>query len=255
MAAKGDLNKIPYDAPLSIQEPSVQWVRWQTRKGDDTSTITKAQVPGADLTGKWIVITGSNSGVGREAALQFASWGANLILACRKPPPNKAHEMHPELVVEEVKQRHKENSHTQAEVEWWEIDMAKLATVESLAQRWLATGRPLDILCNNAGIGSNPGGDKVFKTEDGFEIVHQVSVHATASPVLSDPRRISSHTFSSRFPSSPPSKKPSSRGWCARHPAFTTLASSISKASKGTPAWRSWECNSTRTTNCGIKSG
>ena len=55
--------------------------------------------------------------------------------------------------------------------------MADLASVETFAKRWNDTGRPLDILCNNAGMGSSPGGKagKVFKTKDGFEIIHQVN--------------------------------------------------------------------------------
>lgn len=54
--------------------------------------------------------------------------------------------------------------------------MSKLTSVEAFAKRWLDTGRPLDILCNNAGTGGNPGGlGKVLKTEDGFEFVHQVN--------------------------------------------------------------------------------
>ena len=53
--------------------------------------------------------------------------------------------------------------------------MAELASVESFANRWLQTARPLDILCNNAGMGSSPGGQDIFLTKDGFEIIHQVN--------------------------------------------------------------------------------
>jgi NAD(P)-dependent dehydrogenase (short-subunit alcohol dehydrogenase family) len=101
-----------------------------------------------DLTGKWIVISGSNNGIGREAALQFAAWGGNLILACRDPPPR---ETHPTKVVEECKEKAKEAGHTDTTIEWWELDCAKLGSVEAFAKRWLDTGRALDILCNNAG--------------------------------------------------------------------------------------------------------
>ena len=175
--AKVDLNSVAYDAPLSFPEPPPAWVAKQTRRGAVSTWLTEASVPGTDLTGKWVVISGGNNGIGREAALQFASWGANLILACREPPPK---EMHPAAVVDQCKARHKAAGKLYAEVEWWHIDMTNLATVEAFAKRWLDTGRPLDILCNNAGMGCNPGGAKIMKTADGFEMVHQASLTRTS---------------------------------------------------------------------------
>jgi NAD(P)-dependent dehydrogenase (short-subunit alcohol dehydrogenase family) len=164
-----DINSIPYDAPLSVAEPPLGWVMAQNCKGANRKHLT---VPDVDLSGKWVIISGSNNGIGREAALQFAKWGANVILACRNPPPK---EIPPDKVVEECLGAAKENGHKKSTIEWWELDCAKLKSVEAFAQRWMNTRRALDILCNNAGIGSSPGGSKVFKTEDGFEITHQVN--------------------------------------------------------------------------------
>jgi NAD(P)-dependent dehydrogenase (short-subunit alcohol dehydrogenase family) len=56
--------------------------------------------------------------------------------------------------------------------EWWECDMADLSSLEALAARWNETGRPLDILCNNAGM--SPRVPRV-ETRDGFELCHQVN--------------------------------------------------------------------------------
>jgi hypothetical protein len=141
-----DINLIPLDAPLSIAEPPRSWIYSQNRKGGDRR---KEKLPPVDLTGKWIIISGSNNGIGREAALQFASWGANLILACRNPTP--AWETQPDAVVEECLQRAKEAGHA-SEIEWWELDCARLESVEDFAVRWMKTERPLDVLCNNAGM-------------------------------------------------------------------------------------------------------
>lgn len=149
--------------------PSGIWKAFKTVKGVYNATAT---VPEVDLRGKWVLITGSNNGIGREAAIWFARSGANLILACRQPPP---HEVHPEQVVEECKAAAADQSgeHRQAViVEWWECDMADLSSVAALAQRWNETNRPLDILCNNAGMGTI--GPPVL-TKDGFEICHQVN--------------------------------------------------------------------------------
>src|ERR1700712_5481131 len=164
-----DINTIPYDAPLSIEEPTKEWSSEQSRKGLTRETLS---VPDVDLTGKWIIVTGANSGIGREATLQFAKWGASIVLACRNPP---AHEPRPEKVGEECKEAAKSNGHLDSAFESWVVDYVDLKTVDAFADRWLATGRPLDILCNNVGIGSSPGGASVTKTKDGFEIYHQVN--------------------------------------------------------------------------------
>lgn len=109
----------------------------------------------------------------REAALQFAAWGASIILACRNPPPT-SREPRPESVVDECVAKARVSGHLSTSFVFWHVDLADLASVEAFTTRWLETKRPLDILCNNAGLASSPGGKKVFKTKDGFEIIHQV---------------------------------------------------------------------------------
>ena len=138
-----DINNIPYDAPLSFEPPSGWWVQRKSLAGTQWTTLHANQVPGKNLTGKWVIISGGNNGIGREAALQFAAWGANLILACRRSPP---HESHPEAVVAECRQRANTAGHEKSQIEWWEVNYADLTSVQAFAQRWLETGRPLDIL-------------------------------------------------------------------------------------------------------------
>ncbi|WPH04988.1 WW domain-containing oxidoreductase [Acrodontium crateriforme] len=156
--------------------PSPPWY-WRIRmalKGTNRQRLTCDDVPMRGLTGKWIIISGSNNGIGREAALSFARCGANIVLACRDPP---SHEMQPADVAMECKMASEAAGHDKAIIEWWEVDMATLHSVNAFADRWLRTERPLDILCNNAGIGGNPGDAQgiLVKTEDNFEIVHQVN--------------------------------------------------------------------------------
>ena len=105
--------------------------------------------------------------------MQMASWGANIVLACRTPAPS-SREPHPASTVDECLVKARVAGQLHNAFEWWELDMADLSSVEALAKRWLATGRALDILCNNAGMGSSPGGSNVSRTKDGFEIIHQV---------------------------------------------------------------------------------
>ncbi|KAI1339200.1 hypothetical protein F5Y15DRAFT_423902 [Xylariaceae sp. FL0016] len=141
----------------------------QFARGANWTSLTTSDVPGTDLREKWIIISGSNNGVGLEAAKSFAAWGANLILACREPPE---WERRPEDAVKECREIAREKGHTSI-IEWWELDMASLANVEAFCSRWLQSNRVLDVLCNNAGIADRPVGIPILTT-DGFEMIHQV---------------------------------------------------------------------------------
>ncbi|KAK5091444.1 hypothetical protein LTR05_001627 [Lithohypha guttulata] len=174
-----EIDKIAYDAPLSFPEPSQAWKsKMGERENNRTEKLVYGKdVPIVDLKNKWIIISGANSGIGREAALTFASWGAHLILACREPGP-ASREPHPVEVVEECKAAAREGGHESTTIEWWRIDMADLGSIEAFGRRWLTTERPLDVLCNNAGVGSSPGKDGkegVYLTKDGFEFIHQIN--------------------------------------------------------------------------------
>jgi NAD(P)-dependent dehydrogenase (short-subunit alcohol dehydrogenase family) len=153
-----------------IPVPSYWWCTWQLLKGTNPQRLVILDV---DLRNKWILLTGGNSGIGLEAALQFVKWGANIVLGCRPRPPT--HEMQPDEAVLMLKAAAQAAGHREAEIEWWECDMSSLKSVEAFGKRWLSAGRALDILANNAGIGGSPARG-VLQTEDGFEIVHQVRI-------------------------------------------------------------------------------
>ena len=106
-----------------------------------------------DLTGKVIIVTGANSGIGYEAAREFARKGANTILACRSMAKAQA-------ALEQIKQ---EIPDTPAEI--MELDLASLASVRQFSEAFKAKYTRLDVLLNNAGIMMVP----YAKTEDGFE--------------------------------------------------------------------------------------
>ncbi|ETS87120.1 hypothetical protein PFICI_00948 [Pestalotiopsis fici W106-1] len=152
-----------------MTQPATAWMKAQVQKGNDRTRLT---LPDADLSNKWVVISGANNGIGRHAAIKFAAWGANMVLACRDAP---AKEVHPTEVVAECREAALQQGHANSVIEWWQVDYTELKSVEEFAQKWLQTGRALDLLLNNAGIGSSPGGSSVFKTKDGFEIIHQVN--------------------------------------------------------------------------------
>ncbi|KFY41400.1 hypothetical protein V494_03020 [Pseudogymnoascus sp. VKM F-4513 (FW-928)] len=150
--------------------PSWLFSQIQALRGCNSTTLT---LPDVDLTGKWVLITGGNSGIGREASIQLAKWGASIIMGCRPNPPPQ--EPHPDKAIEDCKAAAKQAGKTGSQIEWWEVDMANFASVKAFAQRWLDTGRPLDILCNNAGVSGALQKKAPTITADGFELVHQVN--------------------------------------------------------------------------------
>lgn len=107
-----------------------------------------------DLSGKTILVTGGNSGIGYEAARQFARQGAHVVLACRDV--QKGHTARGAL----------QSEHPQASVEAMELDLASLASVRAFAEAYRTRHQRLDVLCNNAGVMALP----YRKTADGFEM-------------------------------------------------------------------------------------
>ncbi|KAM6979552.1 retinol dehydrogenase 13 [Aplochiton taeniatus] len=108
----------------------------------------------AKLVGKTVLITGANTGIGKQTALDMACRGARVILACRDMTrANNA--------AEEIRQRSGNGN-----VVVKKLDLASLQSVRDVAKDILDTEDRLDILINNAGIMMCPK----WKTEDGFEM-------------------------------------------------------------------------------------
>ncbi len=107
-----------------------------------------------DLSGKTVIVTGGNSGIGYEAALQLARKNAHVVLACRDR--NKA-----EAAAAQIR-----TAHPSARVEVMELDLSSLASIRAFADAYHARGADLHVLCNNAGVMALP----YRKTADGFEM-------------------------------------------------------------------------------------
>ncbi|MDP2361280.1 MAG: SDR family NAD(P)-dependent oxidoreductase [bacterium] len=102
-----------------------------------------------------VLITGANSGIGREIAFQLAARGARLILACRDGEAGAR-------AVEDIRWEHEH-----ASVELRQVDVASRESIRTLAFRLRREGRPLDVLVNNAGVhvpGRRPSPDGVELT-------------------------------------------------------------------------------------------
>jgi NAD(P)-dependent dehydrogenase (short-subunit alcohol dehydrogenase family) len=108
-----------------------------------------------DQSGKLVVVTGANSGTGKEAARRLAGAGARVVLAVRTREKGEA--ARSEILRE----------HPSAQLQVHRIDLADLASVEEFAAGLLAEGTPVDTLVNNAGVMAPP---TRFTTADGFEL-------------------------------------------------------------------------------------
>src|SRR5208282_4532854 len=93
-----------------------------------------------DLSGKTVIVTGGNSGIGYEAALQFARKQAHTILACRSL--EKADAAAKQIVA----------ANPGAAVEVMELDLSSLASIRNFADAFHKSNRSLDLLVNNAGV-------------------------------------------------------------------------------------------------------
>ncbi|KAA0101612.1 SDR family oxidoreductase [Mycolicibacterium sp. P1-5] len=108
-----------------------------------------------DLSGKQVVVTGANSGLGFGLAKRLAAAGADVVMAVRSSPKGEA-------AAAQIRQ-----SAPAAKVSVRLIDLASLASVEAFADELVSEGRPVDVLINNAGVMTPPTRQE---TSDGFEL-------------------------------------------------------------------------------------
>ena len=113
---------------------------------------TQQDIP--DLTGKVVVVTGANSGLGLESTKALAAKGATVVMACRNM--SKAEKAKAEVLA----------GNPNAKLDLMQLDNASLASVRAFADAFKAKYDRLDILLNNAGVMAIPR----QLTEDGFEM-------------------------------------------------------------------------------------
>jgi NAD(P)-dependent dehydrogenase (short-subunit alcohol dehydrogenase family) len=108
-----------------------------------------------DQSGRRFVITGANSGTGKEATRRIAAAGGHVVMAVRTEEKGHA-------AAEEIR-----SEVPTASLEVRRVDLADLASVHAFADGILSDGQPLDVLINNAGVMAVP--DRMT-TADGFEL-------------------------------------------------------------------------------------
>ena len=106
--------------------------------------FSTADIP--DMSGRTVIITGANSGIGRASAHALAAAGARVVLAVRNRAKGEA-----------------AAAAMPGQTEVRDLDLASLASVREFAGAW---EDDVDILINNAGVMIPP----LSRTEDGFEM-------------------------------------------------------------------------------------
>ena len=112
---------------------------------------TSIDIP--DLTGRVIIVTGANSGIGYETAKELTRNGAHTILACRN------------MTLAQNAIDHIKGEIPDASAEVIHLDLADLSSVRHFTQEFTQRHNRLDVLVNNAGILMGP----YSRTVDGFE--------------------------------------------------------------------------------------
>ena len=113
---------------------------------------TAADLP--DQTGRTVLVTGANSGLGLQTSLELSRRGARVLMACRNP----------ERAAAALAQVQRAVPGTAAELV--ELDLSSLTSIEVAAKAVADRVERLDVLIDNAGVMAVPRS----LTADGFEL-------------------------------------------------------------------------------------
>jgi protochlorophyllide reductase len=116
------------------------------------SRWTAADIP--DQSGRTVLVTGANSGLGLRTAEALAHKGAHVLMGCRDATRGEA------------ARSHVTTSATGPAPEVVPLDLADLGSVREAAQSVAGAVERLDVLVNNAGVMAMP----LRRTVDGFEL-------------------------------------------------------------------------------------
>lgn len=106
------------------------------------------------IPGKTVIVTGANTGIGKETAKELARRGGRVILACRDL--DRAEQARAEIVLETANRN----------VVVKKLDLGSMGSIRAFAKDINSNEPHVDILINNAGIMRCPK----MLTEDGFEM-------------------------------------------------------------------------------------
>ena len=114
--------------------------------------FTADDVP--DMTGKVVIVTGGNAGIGKECTKILLRKNAKVYIASRDEVKSKR-------AIEELKEA------TGKEALFLNLDLANLKKVKASAEEFLSKENELHVLINNAGVMSCP---IEYVTDDGYDM-------------------------------------------------------------------------------------
>jgi NAD(P)-dependent dehydrogenase (short-subunit alcohol dehydrogenase family) len=132
------------------------------------SQFKKLPYPDTDCTGKTVIITGANTGLGKEAARHFVRLNARVILAVRSIARG-----------EEAKKDIVSTTKNSSSTEVWELDLASYSSVKAFGKRVSSLPR-VDVVIMNASIAVYS-----FQTAEDSESTITVNVISTFLLILS----------------------------------------------------------------------
>ena len=115
-------------------------------------TWTFADIP--DQSGRTVVVTGANGGLGLETSRALAGTGAHVVMAARNQDKASA-------AVDDIR-----GGRPDASLEVVALDLGSLASVREASEQILGAHQVIDVLVNNAGVMGIPE----RRTVDGFEM-------------------------------------------------------------------------------------
>lgn len=131
-------------------------------------TKTSAQLADSeaiDMAGKTVLVTGSTDGLGRETALRLGAMGAHVLVHGRNATRGAE-------VVEAI-------NAGPGSAQFYRADFASLEQIRELAATISEDHQRLDMLINNAGLGSGFADGNRTLSENGHEMIFQVNYLAT----------------------------------------------------------------------------
>ena len=113
-----------------------------------------------DIDGSTVLITGGNTGIGKETARVLASRGARVIITSRNAERGRK-------AVAEIRERSRRD-----DVEVMSLDLASFQSIRAFAKEFISRFDRLDVLVNNAGV---VWIEQRGETADGFELMFGVN--------------------------------------------------------------------------------